>query len=77
MKRTPSRLGGAVMNFDFQFDHPPPTGSLPPEEYRAFCEEMICRNPRLSPETCMVMNQDERWMESPFTLVQSTKRAVP
>ncbi|MCC5848307.1 MAG: hypothetical protein JJU29_09450 [Verrucomicrobia bacterium] len=60
------------MNFDF--DHPAPTGSLPPEEYWAFCEEMIRRNPRVSSETCMAMKDDERWMEAPFTLAQPTKR---
>lgn len=56
------------MNFDCDFDHPPAASSLSPREFWAYCQAMMRRNPRLRPETCMEIEDDERWMEAPFTL---------
>ena len=56
------------MNFDADYDHPSPTASLSPREYWKFCEEVMRKNPRLRPETCMETEDDERWMDAPFSL---------
>lgn len=37
-------------------------------EYAEFCEELLRRNPDIRPDTCMHLNDDERWIRQPFTL---------
>lgn len=64
------------MNFDADYDHPAPTPSLAPREYWKYCEEMMRRNPLLLPETCMEMEDDERWMDAPFTLGVPTSQVA-
>ncbi len=63
------------MKFDFDHPAPEPSGAMSPKRYWAFCLESIRRNSLVRPETCMATDDDERWMDAPFTLYpQKTAR---
>lgn len=64
------------MKFNGNWDHPPPSSSLPMAQFWELCETAIRQNKVLTPENCMQLHDEERWMSEPFSLHPSKNLKV-